>query len=167
MSYPAKAVANYFVRRGLQDHNPVDPMKLQKLIYFAHGWHLAVYDEPLIDEMIEAWRYGPVTPSIYHGVKSHGSSPIDFPIFQERATGRIPPSVVDEGPIGLLDRVWGVYGGISSVRLSDMSHDPNGPWSSTWRDGAYSEAIKGVDIPNEAIKEYFLSIAGRHRDETA
>ena len=77
-SVPAAAVANEFLQ--LQDKNPgsshIDPMKLQKLIYYAHSWSLAVYGEPLIEEDIEAWSWGPVVRSVYLEFKDFGSKPI-------------------------------------------------------------------------------------------
>ena len=65
-------VANWFLDRADKDGKPLDPMKLQKLIYFAHGWHLALTSKPLINEHPEAWAYGPVIPSIYHRFKKYG-----------------------------------------------------------------------------------------------
>jgi len=44
-------------------------MKLQKLVYYAHGWHLALNNEPLIDEQVECWQYGPVISSLFHEFK--------------------------------------------------------------------------------------------------
>ena len=40
-------------------------MKLQKLLYYCQGWHLAWEGVPLFEEPIEAWANGPVVPSIY------------------------------------------------------------------------------------------------------
>lgn len=71
-TYHAKAVANFFLKRG----HPTQ-MKLHKLLYYAHGWHLGFTGEPLLDEAIEAWAYGPVVPSIYQELKMLGSAPID------------------------------------------------------------------------------------------
>ena len=156
--YQAAAVANFFVQRGLREGQPVDPMKLQKLIYFAHGWHLAIHGEPLIDERIEAWSYGPVVPSIYHAVKHHGSAPIDFPIFRQGPGGPQAPAVADDRSRALLERIWDVYGKYSSVQLSRMSHDPDGPWSATWRDEAMGGTVRGVDISDGRIEDYFVAL---------
>ena len=76
MAYPTKAVANYFIDLANAKKIQITPMKLQKLIYFAHGWHLAIIGEPLIDECVQAWSYGPVIDSIYHEFKEYGSGPI-------------------------------------------------------------------------------------------
>lgn len=35
-----------------------------KLVYFAHGWNLAINQAPLIDDTIEAWPC-PVIPALY------------------------------------------------------------------------------------------------------
>jgi uncharacterized phage-associated protein len=40
-------------------------MKVQKLLYYAQSLHLALFDEPLFDQEIQAWRYGPVCPAAY------------------------------------------------------------------------------------------------------
>ena len=37
MSYPAKAVANYFIEIANCEGKQLSPMKIQKLAYFAHG----------------------------------------------------------------------------------------------------------------------------------
>ena len=70
--YRSLAVANWFI----ENLSKITPLKLQKLIYFAHGWHLAIRDQPLIDELVEAWEYGPVIPNVYHEFKVFGNQPI-------------------------------------------------------------------------------------------
>ncbi|SQG64108.1 uncharacterized phage-associated protein [Corynebacterium renale] len=40
----------------------LDKIKLYKLCYFAHGWHVAWTGKPLFREELQAWVYGPVSP---------------------------------------------------------------------------------------------------------
>lgn len=68
-----KAVANYILDCGKEDGETLSPMKLIKLVYLAHGWNLGLTGEPLITEHVQAWRYGPVIPSIYHDFKEYGN----------------------------------------------------------------------------------------------
>lgn len=77
MGYTAKAVANHLLDFGLTRKNEIPPLKMQKLVYISHGWHLALSDgKPLVsDEYVEAWPYGPVFPSVYHEFKHYGASP--------------------------------------------------------------------------------------------
>jgi uncharacterized phage-associated protein len=77
MPFPAEAVANEFLELAKKDGEALSPMKLLKLVYFAHGWHLALTGEPLIEEPVQAWQFGPVIPSIYHQFKRFGSGPIN------------------------------------------------------------------------------------------
>nr|WP_256351506.1 type II toxin-antitoxin system antitoxin SocA domain-containing protein [Pseudomonas gingeri] len=51
-------------------------MKQQKLVYYSHGWHAGYTDQPLINEAVETWQYGPVIPSLYHEFKRFGSGEI-------------------------------------------------------------------------------------------
>jgi uncharacterized phage-associated protein len=76
MTYSPLAIANYFIELAKKKDKFITPMKLQKLVYFAHGWCLALSDEPLIDEKIEAWKYGPVVTSLYHEFKRYGNDGI-------------------------------------------------------------------------------------------
>jgi uncharacterized phage-associated protein len=154
--YDAKAIANWFLAK-----QHMTPMRLQKLVYFAHGWHLALYGgEPLIDEMIEAWDYGPVVPSLYQEFKQFGSDKITAPATDLRWTGqpRLVKEVVPMVPESdvrtnrLLERVWQVYGTFTAYQLSRMTHVEGAPWSLA---SQQNRGIRGADIPNPLIAEYF------------
>ncbi|HEY1718789.1 MAG TPA: type II toxin-antitoxin system antitoxin SocA domain-containing protein, partial [Verrucomicrobiae bacterium] len=55
------AVANRFIELAQKSDSKLTLMKLLKIVYFAHGWHLALRDKsPLIDDTVEAWKFGPV-----------------------------------------------------------------------------------------------------------
>jgi uncharacterized phage-associated protein len=128
MSHSAKAVANYFIETAKREWEQLSAMKIQKLVYFAHGWYLALYNEPLLDEKIEAWRYGPVVPSLYHEFKFYGSGNIDYATDIDAGDGFriITPKIPNDRMLkAFLDRVWEVYGDFSAVQLSNMTHEPN------------------------------------------
>ena len=65
MPFDPRAVANRLLELGRERQLTIDPMKVQKLIYYAHGWHLALTGKPLLDRSVEAWQYGPVLPDVY------------------------------------------------------------------------------------------------------
>ena len=75
----ALAVANQFIQLGIADGRPVDPMKLQKLVYIAEGWSLVKRHETFLRENVEAWPYGPVVPQLYTAFKSYRAANIDRP----------------------------------------------------------------------------------------
>ena len=160
------AVANEFIAISLAKNNAVTPMKLLKLVYFAHGWHLGIYDRPLIDEQVEAWKYGPVVDSIYHEVKSYGTNKINSLIERTRFTNS---ELITEVPridlgdpngdraLALIKRVWKVYSPHTGIKLSNMTHQTGTPWFKVWN--AMDFPIKGTDIPEVMIKDHFSELA--------
>jgi uncharacterized phage-associated protein len=154
--YDPKAVANYFLHKGKAENRPIDPMGIQKFVYFAHGWNLALHDRPLIDKPVEAWQYGPVIDDLYKAFKQYGNNPItEFATAWEFAPGtmnvqREIPMVnfMDSDSTSLIDRVWDVYKKFSSIQLSNLTHVEGSPWKNA-RDVGWSV------IPDDLIKEYF------------
>ncbi len=74
--YEPALIANYFISMGVIQNKNVTPMKLLKLVYIAYAWYYTVFGKTLFRERPEAWKYGPVIPSIYHEFKRFGSSRI-------------------------------------------------------------------------------------------
>jgi uncharacterized phage-associated protein len=149
----AMAVANYFIRRGMKDGKSITPMKLQKLVYFAHGWHLALFNEPLIDEAIQVWQYGPVVPTIYHEFKHLGNKDITSPY--KDLLGKEPQVAASKEEF--LDVMWDQYSDLTGVQLSNLTHQPNTPWDVVYRryTGKGLPLPKGLSLDDEKIKEYF------------
>jgi uncharacterized phage-associated protein len=155
-TYTPVAVANFFIQKSLDTGVEVTPMKLLKLVYIAHGWSLALLDEPLIDEAVEAWTYGPVIPSLYQELKEYGRSRVtklvaDFD-WGTAKNSASPPTIPDTDTQvqKLLDYVWQGYGNNSGLHLSAITHEPGTPWSQTPRNGI---------IPQDTIKEHYRMLA--------
>lgn len=167
MPYDAKAVANEFLKVAEKEGKKLTPMQLIKLVYFAHGWHLALTGDPLINENVEAWRYGPVIPSLYHEFKVFGNGVINREAtrfdFVKTETGaftlvqRKPEIPAGSYASQLIQRVWDVHKHLSAIQLSNMTHQPDSPWTLT-----PGKEFKGTDIPNEVIKDYFRKVAERN-----
>jgi uncharacterized phage-associated protein len=170
--YSAAAIANWFLDRAERGRVSIDPMKLQKLIYFAYGWYLALTNRPLITEHPEAWDYGPVIPSIYHEFKNFGRDPITRRILKfDSSVGRasvkdllntklVSPKIEpnDTDTQNFLERIWEVYGSLTGVQLSNMTHATNGAWHKS-REQAHGR--QGFDIPDDLIKEEFVEKSKR------
>ena len=158
--YPAIKIANYFIEKALEENHRLTPMKLQKLVYFAHGWYLAKADRPLIDEKIEAWQFGPVIPSLYRKTKQFGNSNItellqEFTFDFSRLTPQL--SIEDEFIKSYLDTIWKVYSKHTAYQLSNSTHLPDTPWSNVA--ARFNHQIpKNQDIENEDIQAYFKGL---------
>jgi uncharacterized phage-associated protein len=133
-------------------------MKLQKLVYYAHGWWLAYRSpEQLLNEKPEVWRHGPVFSSMYHALKGFGNEPItttqpDLPL-------RPPPDIDedDDTVFNLLDWIWVRYGGYSAIRLSNMTHERGTPWQQMAQTHDY-RVPEHTKIPDELMTAYFEEI---------
>ena len=72
-------VAKYFLLKSNPEiGDTISNLKLQKLLYLAQGFFLAIYGEPLFPEHIEAWTHGPVVPEIYRRFKRFEGSTIPY-----------------------------------------------------------------------------------------
>ncbi|MFZ6843564.1 Panacea domain-containing protein [Undibacterium sp. RuTC16W] len=167
MAYDARAIANYFLDLAKQKGVPLTPMKLQKLIYFAHGWRLGLNNEALIVDPIQAWQYGPVISSVYQEFKHFGSGAItsNASSFDFDKLEFVTPEVKleDKETRALLNRIWDVYGKYSAMKLSNLSHIPNGPWDKARK----KSSVQNVVIDDELIGEYFRSLVAKNKAEVA
>lgn len=162
MAYRAASIANEFLDLSNQTSRRITQIEIQKLVYFAHGWNLALKSQPLIGEMIEAWQYGPVVRTLYDAFKRFGSDPITDKASSWKMSdaGKViceTPSIQSDVPTedpyarALVAIVWQKYGCLAPFKLVEITHLPGSPWSQ-----AYSE--KKTYIPNESIETYFKSL---------
>ena len=147
MPYTALDIANAFIRMGLRDGRPVDPMKVQKLVYLAHGFNLALLDKPLIRERIEAWPYGPVVPTLYYALKHYRSQSIT----EEIGT----PANLDSTTHGLLSQVWEKYGRRNAIDLSVLTHEQGYAWDIA-RKGCKQGSWSSPEITEDLIRDEFI-----------
>ena len=156
----AKAVSNAFLQLGRQDNIPISPLKLQKLVYFAHGWHLGLKNESLIGEPVLAWPYGPVVEDIYHEFKVFKDAPITrFAVLRDPGGDRFEPFVPsdDQFKNAVIGRVWQLYRDSTASELSTITHRRGSPWAQVTRDGHVQS--RDLIIPNPLIVKYFASKA--------
>ena len=123
MAYDARIVANYFLDLANRDRILLSPLKLQKLVYLAHGWSLALRGKPLIRQNVEAWRYGPVIPELYQAFKNFGGS-----VISNKAVIREQAEQIDEDSQKLIGAVWEKYKNLSALQLSALTHEPGSAW---------------------------------------
>lgn len=137
-------VANYFLAKVNPEFGDlISNLKLQKLVYYAQGFSLAILGEPLFDEPIEAWEHGPVVPELYHAYKGYGAEPIPPVSFA------IIDGVFDEEQLDVLEQVHAVYGQFSAWKLRNMTHEEK-PWL---------EAIdEDKTISHEAMEAFFETL---------
>ena len=124
MTYKALDIANKILARATNNEyeDLISNMKLQKLLYYQQGFHLAYFGTPLFDEEIEAWMYGPVVPSVYTHFRENGNKGIEYNNEVVELTGNKEEALFNE--------VYKIYGGYSALGLMEMTHSES-PWKST------------------------------------
>jgi uncharacterized phage-associated protein len=146
--YDAATVANRFIELAEEQNRRLTPMQLIKLTYIAHGFSLAINRYPLIKEPVEAWRYGPVIPSLYRRMKSYGANGVDKPIGPGFGLSR--NEQIDPADLGVIDAVYQQYGHLSGVQLSYLTHKKGTPWERTYRPDEY-----GAEMDNAVIGQHY------------
>ena len=138
-----KQVIAYLLQRNLEeDHDePLTQLKLQKLLYYAQGLHLALRGKPLFDDKIHAWQHGPVCTSIYRDLPK-GGNPIALYEDNDELVARLTE---DEQEV--LAFCFMVYGRYSAWKLRHMSHQKGGPWMNARESSA--------PLSTEEIKSFF------------
>jgi uncharacterized phage-associated protein len=143
---------------AIDAHGPLDPLRAQKLLYYAQAWHLAWYGEPMFDDTIEAWSYGPVVASVWHRYKALGRGQIVTPTAGD-------PDALDDRRLRSLCAVLEAYGHLSGPELVRLTH-AEGPWRQAR--GTDDDLADGnTPISRETMSSFYRDSAvfGGHRSK--
>lgn len=150
--YSPLEIAAYFIVKSVSERRYLTPIQIMKLCYFAHGYKLAIDDKPLVDETVQAWKYGPVFKDLYHTLKLYGNKRItNLP-----ATMEYDSYLYEEGDLEILDAVYESLSDMDGMSLSDLTHEEGTPWSRVWNDVGQKKNF--TPINDDIIKEYFKGI---------
>ena len=149
MSNPvsAIAVAQVFLDLASGCGKRLSNTQLQKLVYFAHGIHLAVFDTPLIDDPVKAWDFGPVIPNLYEKLRIFGRGFVNSDLAPE-TRDHIDPQGNEAKAIS---SVWNTYKDYDAWQLSAITHIANSPWDKIWKQNNNHYGL----IPNHLIADYY------------
>jgi len=143
LPYDSRQIANCLIEISDRRNQSMSIMRLLKLAYMSHGWTLAIYDEPLVNDYVQAWRYGPVIPSIYYAFRPFG-------VYGLKAIPIVKEETIDSDDYDFIEAVYDLYKDLSGTRLSQLTHILGGPWHKTYEPGKL-----GIVIPNELISDHF------------
>jgi len=155
MAFSAKEIAKWFLVRNYSDvkefgSESLTHLKLQKLLYYAQGVHLAFTEgNPLFEDELFAWDHGPVSPRVYELYK--GSRDIEFEPLESDLDifTRIQS---DEIARNVLETVYDHYGKYSAWHLRNMTHEER-PWVETPRNEVISMELIQEFFEEEVLEE--------------
>ncbi len=146
-------VGNSILSRAFAENIDITPMKLQKLIYFVYRDYLKETNKGLFEERFEAWRYGPVLPSVYQVFKNYGSNSIKN--YATEDDGKTVYTVdEDSSPVfkQIMNNVWKEGKKFNGIYLSTLTHRPESAW--------YKAVRKNETcLSNDDIREEEIAIA--------
>jgi uncharacterized phage-associated protein len=144
--YKAEEIAQWFIARSLSEddgknegEDGITHLKLQKLLYYAQGCYLAIYDKPLFSENIVAWKYGPVVEEVYEKFKRYRGKPLKI----QEGVSIIGMNLTVQGFLEDIYQIWGQY---SARKLVTTTH----------AETPFKITMQGDVISHEEIKKYFL-----------
>lgn len=153
----ALSVANYFIDLAQNDNVEIRPLRLMKLVYIAHGHMLAMLGRSVLDsrfDKVEAWKYGPVVPSVYHSFKHFRNNPItDKTVLlvcdDNNTIDFKEPQLEDEDAKKICEYVWQRYKTYTDCDLVTLLHRKGSPWETVY--------VKGCNkpIPDEYTRVYY------------
>lgn len=154
-----RAVSNFLLDHAESVGVSVTHLSLQKLLFFAHAWHLAQFDRPLVQGTFQAWQFGPVLRAVYDSFRASGRKPIGTRATRlDLATGTyvICEEKLSDEARELLLAVMASGATLPAWYLAELTHKRGSPWDVIWA-RACEEVNVGMKIPNKLIRQYFLT----------
>ena len=143
-------IADFFLTK-----KELTPKKIQKLVYYAYSWFIALNNEKaneinnvLFAEVPEAWLHGPVFPSLYSKYKLYSWNEVP------KETKNI--TFENDDLISFLNDIWNKFGEFSADELEYMTHQEL-PWINA-RKNILSNNPTNQKISLEDIFNYYNGI---------
>ncbi|NER97613.1 MAG: DUF4065 domain-containing protein [Symploca sp. SIO1B1] len=133
-------IAKLFIVQAAQEglSSDMTNMKVNKLLYYSQCLYLALYEELLFEDEIQAWVHGPVCPPVYKEYKEFKNQQLPVPSIDDLP--EFPKNIID-----LMGKVWCFLGEHHAYKLSNMTHQEF-PWKNA----------RG-DLPPNALSQNPLS----------
>lgn len=117
-------------------------LQIQKLLYLGQMFHMGEHGVPMFDDDFEAWKLGPVIPSVYRRAKIYGSKPVAKLFSDQRlpelSTGRV-----------MLEKLIEELPDKSPWKLVSITHWDKGAWAKNYTQGDFGSYIPKADILDE------------------
>jgi uncharacterized phage-associated protein len=139
--YLAITVAKYIVSKCMREKSPISNLQLQKLLYLVQKESLAINDEPIFVDEIEAWRFGPAVPNVFFHFSGFGAMPIVMEYVVDKIEDEDKSLIDDVVAQKKMVYPWDY--------LNEICGD-GGAWCRVWDGGAGERKV----IPVEMIVEF-------------
>jgi len=149
-------IADYFIAFANVTNTSITNLKLQKMVYYAQAWYLALYNRPLFQGNFQAWTHGPVSPKLYYKYRSFGWKPIEQSNLDEDFLD-ISEENFGEELSDFLEEIISKYFGLTALQLESLTHS-EAPWKIA-RCGLAPKTASNNLIKNEDMLIFYKSQA--------
>lgn len=126
-------------------------LKLQKLVYYAQAWNLAIKNRPLFTGRFQAWVHGPVSRELYDRFAATKS--LYSPVLESDVRVGFDPNSVNPEDRAHINVVLEVYAEFSGSQLEEMTHQED-PWMAA-RIGFEPGQRCENEIDEDLMREYY------------
>jgi len=155
--YSAEAVVNCILDIANNKKIILTNGKINRLLYFCHGWHLAYYNKPLIADNFCATKFAIVVPEVFNFYQRYGRWEVPH-------EDKMPSdTTVDGDMLKFIKDVVDAYGNIGTMRLTDYVRysDIDNPWQIARNNRKKGEIDTLID--DDAILKYFKKLKANGR----
>jgi len=145
-------IADYLIALSNETGNLLTNHKLQKLLYYAQAWYLAIQDKPLFEGNFEAWVHGPVLREVFHEYSRFKWRPIQRDDLDQRYLDWFRAEFGEELN-EYMDNVVDEYFGLTSYELERLTRREE-PWLKA-RHGLQEDEPSTNIIENDWMRKFY------------
>lgn len=142
MKYDALEVAHYILTYCFNAGSPISNLRLQKMLYFVQGEFYKITGEPLFENDISAWQFGPVVPDVYYEYSIYAGTPIL----------ETYPTSINFNDMSIINNVIKKLTSVPTWKLVDITHKKGTPWYKV-----FNEDGNRFPIDKKLLCKYFYN----------
>lgn len=137
------------------------PLHIMMMTYMAHGYTLAITKHNLIHDNVEAWKYGPIYPTVYEAVSNYNDKPVKKLYFSnilltspeiEKVIKELEV-VFSKQEIEIISEIVNNYKDYTGGEIIALMRKDGTPWEKY-----YNENYMHTHIPNHETKKYYKKL---------
>lgn len=140
--YPAIDIAYYVINWFNEQDMGISNLKLQKILYYIQGeFLLCGKQNGCFPDTIQAWKHGPVVPSVYFKFNCYLAEPIFL-------INNVDPKIEDCDK-KIINSVLNRYKDMDAWEMVEKTHKES-PWKSV-----YNDREQNIIIPIDEMRKFF------------
>lgn len=155
-TYCALQIANVILKSALKKYHDIDVLKLNRLLFIAYGMGHRELNRAIFNDCIEAWKYGPIIPAVYHHFSHFHLKPVQATAFEydffNNKFKHYDISEKDTILKSFLIDIYKRYGNDSKFSLIHHVWSEDSPWAKSYKGKEFEV------IDKKSIIEYFKNM---------